>query len=116
MSNWADELTDADRERVRRFKGRRRAAASEDSTLEAISLLGRLYGWEAIRDAVNGEIDGGLMTRLIGEGQRLERARRAERTADVFQAVRCALSDKGSEQVKEYINQIVGDVDHGQRR
>lgn len=112
MSNWADELTDEDRERVRRFKDRRRAAASEDSTLQAISLLGHLYGWEAIRDAISGEIDGGLMMRLIEEGRRLERARRAERTADLFQAVRCALSDKGAEQVKEYINQIIGDAGH----
>ena len=68
--------------------------------------LGTLYGWEAVRDALENKISPNLMLNLIKEGRHQHNIRLAEQYRLTFECLTSAFSKHGDQRISRIINDL----------
>ena len=83
MKSWDSLLTPAEREAMKNYK-QKEAARKPLPSVHILAELGCLYGWQAIRDVLENNVDSSLMMSLLREGRRIRRRRLAEQYHNVY--------------------------------
>lgn len=68
--------------------------------------FGAYYGWTAVRDVLNHDVEAATFVGLLHAGRSRHLRQRAEHIADTYNAVACALSKKGDEALKRTLQKL----------
>ena len=68
--------------------------------------LGTLYGWSAVRDALENNISPSLMLTLVKEGRHLHNIRLAEQYRLTFECLTSAFSKHGDQHISRILDQL----------
>lgn len=109
MRSWDSLLTPAEREKMRKFK-RQEQARRPLPSVRILAELGDVYGWQAIRDVLENNVDPDLMMRLLRECRHIKRRRLAEQYQMTFNCVAAALSKHGDQRITSIINNLMKDL------
>lgn len=109
MKSWDSLLTPAERENMRKFKQQEKARRPLTS-VRILAELGDMYGWQAIRDVLENNVDSSLMMNLLSEGRRIRRQRLAEQYLMMFDCIAAAFSKHGDRRINEIIKKLGKDV------
>lgn len=109
MRSWDSLLTPAEREKMRKFK-RQEQARRPLPSVRILAELGDVYGWQAIRDVLENNVDSDLMMRLLREGRHIKRRRLAEQYQMTFNCIAAALSKHGDQRITSIINNLMKDL------
>lgn len=109
MRSWDSLLTPAEREAMKSYK-RKEAARKPLPSVHILAELGDLYGWQAIRDVLENNVDPDLMMRLLREGRRIKRRRLAEQYLMTFNCIAAALFKHGDQRITSIINNLMKDL------
>lgn len=75
-------------------------------SIRILAELGNLYGWEAIRDALESHIEPGLLLALIKEGRHIHQTRLAEQYRLTFECLTAAFTKHGDQKITRIINEL----------
>ena len=109
MRSWDSLLTPAEREKMRKFK-RQEQARRPLPSVRILAELGDVYGWQAIRDVLENNVDPDLMLRLLREGRRIRRRRLAEQYLMTFDCIAAAFSKHGDRRINTIIEKLGKDL------
>lgn len=105
MRSWDELITPEERKRMSKYKRTETACKTAPSS-RILAELGTLYGWPAVRDALENNISPSLMLNLVKEGRRLHNIRLAERYRLTFECLTSAFSKHGDQRISRIIDQL----------
>lgn len=105
MKSWDSLLTPAEKQRMQAYKQKETKQHSNPS-IRILAELGDLYGWEAIRDALENKMTPDLMLALIKEGRHSQRIHLAEQYRLTFECLTAAFTKHGDQKISRIINEL----------
>lgn len=105
MKSWDELITPEERERMSKHK-RKETTRKTSPSARILAELGTLYGWEAVRDALENNISPSLMLNLVKEGRRLHHIHLAEQYRLTFECLTNAFSKNGDQRISRIIDQL----------
>lgn len=105
MKSWDELITPEEKERMSKYK-RKETTRKTSPSARILAELGTLYGWAAVRDALENNISPNLMLNLIKEGHRLYNIRLAEQYRLTFECLTSAFSKHGDQRISRIINDL----------
>ena len=105
MKSWDSLLTPAEKQRMQTYK-RQETKQHSSPSIRILAELGDLYGWEAIRDALENKLTPDLMLTMIKEGRHLQRIHLAEQYRLTFECLTSAFSKHGDQHISRIINEL----------
>ena len=105
MKSWDSLLTPAEKQRMQTYKQKETKQRSSPS-IRILAELGDLYGWEAIRDALENKLTPDLMLTMIKEGRHLQRIHLAEQYRLTFECLTSAFSKHGDQKISRIISEL----------
>lgn len=105
MKSWDELITPEEKERMSKYK-RRETTRKLSPSAHILAELGTLYGWGAIRDALENNISPSLMLNMVKEGRHLHNIRLAEQYRLVFECLTSAFSKYGDQRISRIIDQL----------
>lgn len=105
MRSWDSLLTPAEKQRMQKYKQKETQQHSPTS-VRILAEFGDLYGWEAIRDALENKLTPDLMLAMIKEGRRLQRIHLAEQYRLNFECLTAAFTKHGDQKISRIINDL----------
>lgn len=105
MRSWDSLLTPAEKQRMQEHK-KKETKQHPTPSIRILTELGNLYGWEAIRDALENKLTPNLMLALIKEGQHQRRIRLAEQYQLTFECITAAFTKHGDQKISRIINKL----------
>ena len=105
MKSWDELITPQEREKMSKYK-REETSHKTSPSSRILAELGTLYGWEAVRDALENNISPTLMLNLVKEGRHLRNVRLAEQYQLVFECLTSAFSKNGDQRISRIIDQL----------
>ena len=105
MKSWDELITPEEKERMSKYK-RKETTRKTPPSARILAELGILYGWTAVRDALENNISPNLMLNLIKEGRRLHNIRLAEQYRLTFECLTSAFSKHGDQRISRIINDL----------
>lgn len=104
MRSWDSLLTPAEKQRMQTYK--QKEANNTPPPASASCELGDLYGWEAIRDALENHIAPDLLLALIKEGRHQQQIHLAEQYRLTFECLTAAFTKHGDQKISRIINEL----------
>lgn len=105
MKSWDELITPEEKERMSKYK-RKETTRKTSPSARILAELGSLYGWTAVRDALENNISPSLMLNLIKEGRHLHNIRLAEQYRLTFECLTSAFSKHGDQRISHIINDL----------
>lgn len=105
MKSWDELITPEEKERMSKYK-RKQTTRKTSASARILAELGTLYGWTAVRDALENNISPTLMLNLIKEGRHLHDIRLAEQYRLTFECLTSAFSKHGDQRISRIINDL----------
>lgn len=105
MKSWDELVTPEEKERMSKYK-RKETTRKASTSARILAELGTLYGWTAVRDALENNISPSLMLNLIKEGRHLHNIRLAEQYRLTFECLTSAFSKHGDQRISHIINDL----------
>lgn len=105
MKTWDSLLTPAEKQRMREYKQKETKQHTTPS-IRILTELGDLYGWEAIRDALENKLTPTLMLALIKQGRHLRQTRLAEQYRLTFECLTAAFTKHGDQKISRIITEL----------
>lgn len=105
MKSWNELITPEEQERMSKYK-RKQTVHKTPASARILAELGHLYGWEAVRDALENNISPSLMLTLVKEGRHLRNIHLAEQYRLVFECLTNAFSKHGDQRISRIIDQL----------
>lgn len=105
MKSWNELITPEEREKMSKYK-RKETTRKTSPSARILAELGTLYGWEAVRDALENNISPSLMLNLVKEGRHLRNIRLAEQYRLVFECLTSAFSKHGDQKISRIVNDL----------
>lgn len=105
MRSWDSLLTPAEKQRMRTYKQQETKQHATPS-IRILAELGDLYGWEAIRDALENRLAPDLMIALIKEGRHHQRIHLAEQYRLTFECLTAAFTKHGDQKISRIMNDL----------
>lgn len=105
MKSWDELITPEEKERMSKYKRKETTHKTAPSS-RILAELGTLYGWTAIRDALENNISPTLMLDLIKEGRHQHHIRLAEQYRMLFECLTAAFSKHGDQRISRIIDQL----------
>lgn len=105
MKSWDELITPEEKERMSKYK-RDEIAHKASPSARILAELGTLYGWSAVRDALENNISPNLMLDLIKEGRHQHNIRLAEQYRLTFECLTSAFSKHGDQRISRIIDQL----------
>lgn len=105
MRSWDSLLTPAEKQRMQTYKQKETKQHSSPS-IRILTELGDLYGWEAIRDALENKLSPDLMLAMIKEGRHLHNIHLAEQYRLTFECLTAAFTKHGDQKISRIINEL----------
>lgn len=105
MKSWDELITPEEKERMSKYK-RKETTRKTSPSARILAELGTLYGWTAVRDALENNISPSLMLNLIKEGRHLHNIRLAEQYRLTFECLTSAFSKHGDQRISHIINDL----------
>jgi hypothetical protein len=105
MKSWDELITPEEKERMSKYK-RKETTRKASPSARILAELGTLYGWTAVRDALENNISPNLMLNLIKEGRHLHNIRLAEQYRLTFECLTSAFSKHGDQRISRIINDL----------
>lgn len=105
MKSWDELITPEEKERMSKYK-RTETAYKTTPSSRILAELGTLYGWSAIRDALENSISPSLMLDLVKEGRHIHHIRLAEQYRLTFECLTSAFSKHGDQHISRIIDQL----------
>lgn len=105
MRSWDSLLTPSEKQRMQTYKQQETKQHATPS-IRLLSELGNLYGWEAIRDALENKLDPSLMLALIKEGRHQHQKHLAEQYRLTFECLTAAFTKHGDQKISRIINTL----------
>ena len=105
MKSWDELITTEEKERMSKYKRKGTACKAAPSS-RILAELGILYGWEAVRDALENNISPNLMLGLVKEGRRQHDIRLAGQYRMLFECITAAFSKNGDQRISRIIDQL----------
>ena len=105
MRSWDSLLTPAEKQRMQTYK-QQETKQHPTPSIRILAELGNLYGWEAIRDALENHITPELLLALIKEGRHQHQIRLAEQYRLTFECLTAAFTKHGDQKISRIINQL----------
>lgn len=105
MKSWDELITPEEKERMSKYK-RKETTRKTSPSARILAELGTLYGWTAVRDALENNISPSLMLNLIKEGRHLHNIRLAEQYRLTFECFTSAFSKHGDQRISHIINNL----------
>lgn len=105
MKSWDELITPEEKERMSEYK-RKETTRKTPPSARILAEFGLLYGWTAVRDALENNISPSLMLNLIKEGRRLYNIRLAEQYRLTFECLTSAFSKHGDQRINRIINDL----------
>lgn len=85
---------------------RRETSHKASPSARILAELGTLYGWAAVRDALENNISPSLMLTLVKEGRHVHNIRLAEQYRMTFECITAAFSKNGDQRISRIIDQL----------
>lgn len=105
MKSWDELITPEEKERMSKYK-RKETTHKTSPSARILAEFGILYGWTAVRDALENNISPNLMLNLIKEGRHLHNIRLAEQYRLTFECLTSAFSKHGDQRISRIINDL----------
>lgn len=105
MKSWDELITPQERERMSKYK-RKETVHKTSPSSRILAELGILYGWEAVRDALENNISPTLMLNLVKEGRHIHNIRLAEQYRLTFECLTSAFSKHGDQHISQIIDRL----------
>ena len=105
MKSWDELITPEEQKRMSKYKRTGTAHKTAPSS-RILAELGTLYGWSAVRDALENNISPSLMFNLVKEGRHLHNIRLAEQYRLTFECLTSAFSKHGDQHISRIIDQL----------
>lgn len=105
MKSWDELITPEEKERMGKYK-RKQTVHKTPASARILAELGTLYGWGAVRDALENNISPNLMLTLVKEGRRLRNIHLAEQYRLAFECLTSAFSKHGDQHISRIIDQL----------
>nr|UVX83574.1 MAG: hypothetical protein [Bacteriophage sp.] len=105
MKSWDGLITPEEKERMSKYKRTETVCKTAPSS-RILAELGALYGWSAVRDALENNISPSLMLNLIKEGRHIHNIRLAEQYRLTFECLTSAFSKNGDQHISRIIDQL----------
>ena len=105
MKSWDELITPEEKERMSKYKRTETVHKTAPSS-RILAELGTLYGWMAVRDALENNISPNLMLNLVKEGRHLHNIRLAEQYRLTFECLTSAFSKHGDQHISRIIDQL----------
>lgn len=105
MKSWDELITPEEKKRMSKYK-RKETAHKTPPSSRILAELGILYGWPAIRDALENNISPTLLLNLIKEGRHQHQLRLAEQYRMLFECLTSAFSKNGDQRISRIIDQL----------
>lgn len=105
MKSWDELITPEEKGRMNKYK-RKETTRKTSPSARILAELGTLYGWTAVRDALENNISPSLMLNLIKEGRHLHNIRLAEQYRLTFECLTSAFSKRGDQRISHIINDL----------
>lgn len=105
MKTWDELITPQERERMSEYK-REETTHKTPPSSRILAELGTLYGWEAVRDALENNIPPNLMLDLIKQGRHLHNIHLAEQYHMLFECLTSAFTKHGDQKISRTINNL----------
>lgn len=105
MKSWDELITPEEQERMGKYK-RKQTVHKTPASARILAELGQLYGWGAVRDALENNISPSLMLALVKEGRHQYNIHLAEQYRLVFECLTSAFSKHGDQRISRIIDQL----------
>lgn len=105
MKSWDELITPEEQKRMSKYKRTETVHKTAPSS-RILAELGTLYGWSAVRDALENNISPSLMFNLVKEGRHLHNIRLAEQYRLTFECLTSAFSKHGDQHISRIIDQL----------
>lgn len=105
MKSWNELITPKEKEKMSKYKRTETAHKAAPSS-RILAELGTLYGWEAIKDALENNISPNLMLNLVKEGRHQHNIHLAEQYRMLFECLTAAFSKNGDQRISRIINDL----------
>ena len=105
MKSWDELITPEEKQRMSKYKRTETVYKTAPSS-RILAELGILYGWPAVRDALENNISPNLMLNLVKEGRHLHQIRLAEQYRLTFECLTSAFSKHGDQHISRIIDQL----------
>lgn len=105
MKSWDELITPEEQKRMSKYKRTETVHKTAPSS-RILAELGTLYGWSAVRDALENNISPSLMFDLVKEGRHLHNIRLAEQYRLTFECLTSAFSKHGDQHISRIIDQL----------
>ena len=105
MKSWDSLLTPAEKQRMQTYK-QKASHQHASPSIRILAELGTLYGWEAIRDALENRMTPDLMLALIREGRHKQRIHLAEQYRLTFECLTAAFTKHGDQKISRIITDL----------
>lgn len=105
MKSWDELITPEEKKRMSKYK-RKETTRKTAPSARILAELGTLYGWSAVRDALENNISPSLMLDLVKEGRHLNNIRLAEQYHLTFECLTSAFSKHGDQRISRIIDQL----------
>jgi hypothetical protein len=105
MKSWNELITPEEKQRMSKYK-RRETSHKASPSARILAELGTLYGWAAVRDALENNISPSLMLTLVKEGRHVHNIRLAEQYRMTFECITAAFSKNGDQRISRIIDQL----------
>lgn len=105
MRSWDSLLTPTEKQRMQTYK-QKEAKQHTTSSVRILAELGDLYGWEAIRDALENHIAPDLLLALIKEGRHIHQIRLTEQYKLTFECITAAFTKHGDQKISRIITNL----------
>lgn len=105
MKSWDELITPEEKKQMSKYKRTETAHKTAPSS-RILAELGTLYGWAAVRDALENNISPSLMFNLVKEGRHLQNIRLAEQYRLTFECLTSAFNKHGDQHISRIIDQL----------
>lgn len=105
MKSWDELITPEEQERMSKYK-RKETTRKTSPSARILAELGTLYGWSAVRDALENNISPSLMLDLVKEGRHIHNIRLAEQYRLTFECLTSAFSKNGDQRISRILDQL----------
>ena len=105
MKSWNELITPEEKERMSKYK-RKETTRKTSPSARILAELGTMYGWGAVRDALENNISPSLMLNLVKEGRHLHNIHLAEQYRLVFECLTSAFSKHGDQKISRIVNDL----------
>nr|DAL86320.1 MAG TPA: hypothetical protein [Caudoviricetes sp.] len=105
MKSWDELITPEEKARMSKYK-RKETTRKASPSARILAELGTLYGWTAVRDALENNISPSLMLSLVKEGRHQHNIRLAEQYRLTFECLTAAFSKHGDQRISRIIDQL----------